>query len=56
MSLQIAFWVVAIIAFLVGVKSRYSPAEPAWSFGNTLILFVLILLLGWQVFGPALHR
>jgi hypothetical protein len=24
--------------------------------GNTILLFVLFLLLGWQVFGPPIHR
>jgi hypothetical protein len=24
--------------------------------GNSLLLFILFLLLGWQTFGPPLHR
>jgi hypothetical protein len=28
----------------------------AWAGVSTLLLFVLFALLGWQIFGPPLHR
>ena len=35
--------------FSGGIVGPYGP------FGNTLLIFVLFLLLGWKVFGAPLH-
>jgi hypothetical protein len=32
-----------------------SPAAPYGPIGNTILLFVLFLLLGWHAFGPPVH-
>jgi hypothetical protein len=53
MTLGLLFWVIAIISVLFGFWSSRTPAYASYTWGAP---FVLILILGWQVFGPALHR
>lgn len=48
MPLSVAFWVVAIVALAFGF---YTPWR-AWWPGP---IFLLVLILGWRVFGPAIH-
>lgn len=54
MTLGIAFWVILIVSVVFGVYSNRTSV-PAWA-GNYLPILVLLILLGWEVFGPALHR
>lgn len=56
MTLGLFFWILVLFAIIGGwVTSRpnCNPALKPWGWTFNL---VLILLLGWQVFGPALHR
>ena len=57
MSLGLAFWILMLIWLVFGLAFHYYG--PAWGpygfYGNTLLLFVLLLLLGWKVFGAPLH-
>ncbi len=50
MPMGILFWVVFVIAFLFGMGWITAPV---W--GSSLVLFVLLGLLGWKVFGPVLQ-
>lgn len=58
MPIDYVFWVIAILAILgIFFTAARDPARPwpwYYSFFSPLILFVLIVLLGWRVFGPAL--
>ena len=46
----ILFWVLMILWAIFGFWTGYSHWE--WGpVGSTLLLFVLLALLGWQVFG-----
>ena len=58
MSLQLLFWMIYIIALVFGLWSNYTPAEPFWyrRSGAYLVLWVLVGILGWEVFGAAIHR
>lgn len=58
MPLGILFWVVYVIAILFGVWSNYEAAQPLWyrRAGAYLILWLLVGVLGWEVFGPVVHR
>jgi len=55
MNIGLAFWILMLLwlvfgfAWHSGVLGVYGP----W--GGTLLLFILLLLLGWKVFGPPLH-
>lgn len=53
MDKSVLFWVVMLIWLVFGITPP--PASiPYWRFGNVLLLFVLLGLLGWQVFGKAI--
>jgi hypothetical protein len=49
------FWIVFVISLLFG-GFRIFRAEPAnrLEVGGDLIFYVLVGILGWQVFGPVL--
>jgi len=52
------FWIVMVVWLLVGVWGYWPAggAAPAYGpLGWGLVLFVLVGLLGWQVFGPPLR-
>ena len=56
MSLGLLFWVLWVVwlVFSVAVCGGYVGHE--WAIGGTLLYAVLFGLLGWQVFGPVVHR
>lgn len=54
MSIGIIFWVIMIVWLVFGFW-RNSANIGAWVPG-ALIEFILFALLGWAVFGPAIHR
>jgi hypothetical protein len=46
-----------LIWLVFGVLVHFAFVAGAYTVvGNSVLLFVLFLLLGWQVFGPPLHR
>jgi hypothetical protein len=53
MPIAIAFWVLMLLWLIFGVVVGPTPFSWRGSAGN-LLLFVLIALLGWHVFGAAL--
>jgi hypothetical protein len=58
MPLGIAFWVIMLVWFVFGLLTHFGVvASGAWGAQvNAVLLFVLFAILGWQVFGPAIHR
>lgn len=57
MSLELAFWILMLIWLVFGLMWSFSPAAVGTygPIGNTLLLFLLFLLLGRHVFGVPLH-
>ena len=54
MSIALLFWVIMLVGLLFGVyTNRTSPI--VWV-SNNLVLWVLLALIGWRVFGPMLHQ
>jgi len=54
MPRSLLFWVIMILWFLSIIGVIFSP-ELRWNFyGNRVLEFILLALLGWQVYGPAL--
>lgn len=57
MSIALLFWVLMILALLFSFFSNWplsgSNARP---FGMSLLVWLLLALLGWQVFGAAIHK
>ena len=57
MTLGLAYWVLMLIWLVFGLLVHYGMVAGQWAIGgDVLLLFVLFTLLGWQVFGPPLHR
>jgi hypothetical protein len=55
MTLGLAYWVLMLVWAVFGVLTHMGMITGVWAGGNIVLLFVLFLLLGWQVFGPPLH-
>jgi hypothetical protein len=57
MTLSVLFWVLYIVALVFGVWSGYTPGQPypfqRW--GGSLLIFILLGILGWRVFGAAVQ-
>jgi hypothetical protein len=56
MTLGLAFWVIMIVWLVFGLLVHFGMVGGIYAGGSTLLLFVLFMLLGWQVFGPPLRR
>ena len=53
MPIGLIFWVLMLLWLVFG----FIPQQPGpLRYGGTLILFILLFLLGWAAFGPAVHR
>lgn len=54
MNLGLAFWVIwlILVVFFIALRVGYV----AWTTGLDVVVIILITILGWQVFGPPLHR
>lgn len=56
MSPGVWFWLLYVVSFIFGAANNWphDPARGYWGVGWSLVLFVLIGLLGWGVFGAPL--
>lgn len=55
MSIEVLFWIIMIVWIIFGVaRGRGGPPWTTW--GGDLVLFVLLFLLGWAIFGFVIHR
>lgn len=56
MTLGLAYWVLMLVWLVFGLAIHFGYAA-GWAVGiSTILLFVLFVLLGWQVFGAPLHK
>ena len=58
MTLQVLFWVLMIGWLFFGLWTDYIPAQPypfKRGVGHVLV-FVLLAILGWAVFGAPVHH
>jgi len=62
MTKGLLFWVIMLIWLVFGIffywPKRTDPTKPGsapWPLGGHIILWVLLALLGWQVFGAAIR-
>lgn len=53
MSLGIWFWVIYVLSLLFGVWAPSQPNLVRWAWWP---LFICTGILGWEVFGAAVHR
>ena len=57
MTLGLAYWVLMLVWLVFGFLLHFGYVAGAYGAGvNELLLFILFLLLGWQTFGPPIHR
>jgi hypothetical protein len=57
MTLGLCFWIIMLIWFVFGLAIHFAFVAGTYgAIGGTLLLFILFLILGWQVFGPPLRR
>lgn len=58
MTLGLAFWLCMFLWLMFGLAWNWpgnSAIGPYGPIGNTVLLFLLFLILGWRVFGAPLH-
>jgi len=53
MSRELLFWVLMILWLIVGLWFDYVPGQPypLRQLPGNLLIFILLAILGWQVFG-----
>lgn len=54
MTTGLLFWVIMLVGLLFGGYTNRTTIA-TWAMNN-LVLWVLLALLGWKVFGPAIHN
>jgi len=56
MSIGLIFWVIMLLWFIFALAwNRGWVDASVGPWGNSVMLFVLFLLLGWRVFGAPIH-
>lgn len=57
MPFGLMFWILMLIWAVWGLlwHNGWSGVAPYGPFGNSLLMFILFMLLGWRVFGAPLH-
>ncbi len=57
MTMGLAFWILMLLWLVLGIWHRW-PGGGAVNYplvGGDLLLFILLILLGWHAFGPPIH-
>jgi hypothetical protein len=57
MPMGILFWFLMILWLVGGLYfgQEGNPGNKYWPIGGSLLLFILLGLLGWKLFGPVLQ-
>lgn len=53
MSFGLLYWILMLVWFVFGLWQTWPDYK---SHGGNLLLFVLLLVLGWRVFGAPIHQ
>ena len=52
MSLGFIFWLIMLLWVIFGIAPTWPADRAGWRpFGGSLMLFVLLFVIGWRVFG-----
>ena len=54
MTFALCYWICMLLYLLFGLWSSWPVGGNVRPLGGTLLLFILLLLLGWKVFGAPL--
>ena len=52
MSFSLCYWILMLIWLVGGAVTAWPNLRASWP---NLVLFLLLLVIGWQVFGAPLH-
>jgi hypothetical protein len=55
MSIELLFWVIMIVWLLLWGAAWAQPVNPYFGRAHPIVLWILLALLGWKVFGPMVH-
>lgn len=55
MSIALIFWVIMLVWLVFGLYSNW-PTGGAKVIGGVVLEWILFALLGWAVFGAAIHK
>jgi Na+/proline symporter len=57
MTFGLAFWILMLLWLVLGLWQNWGGITSGqyWPAGGSLLLFLLLLLLGWRVFGAPLR-
>lgn len=60
MNLGVAYWIVILLMLIFSVWTSWPSGAPEnrnfRPLGGSVLLFLALFLLGWQVFGAPLHK
>jgi len=61
MTLGLAFWILMLLWLVLGFWWAWPVGAAvtvhAWfPVGGTILIFALFFIVGWQIFGPPIHR
>lgn len=59
MSFALCYWILMLLWLIVGIAGVWPRQNQPVNFsvaGGSLLLFILLLLLGWKVFNAPLHN
>ncbi len=52
MTMGLCYWILMLLWLIGALRPWFGPTKPAWgSVVGDIVLFILLLLLGWQVYG-----
>jgi len=56
MSIALVYWILMLLWLVFGIWSGWPmTGANVRPLGGTLLLFILLVLLGWRAFGPPIH-
>ena len=53
MTFALLFWILMLLWLVLGVWSSWQNYRAG---APNLLLFILLLIIGWTLFGPPIHR
>lgn len=57
MTFALLFWIIMLLWLIFSLRGNW-PLGPTsfWPFGGSVILFILLFIIGLQIFGDPIHR
>lgn len=57
MTLALLYWILLLLYLILGAVGSWPKGEAkfGWAHGGGLLLFLLLLVLGWAEFGAPIH-